>query len=190
MAQDKKLFSKIILILFLLMVVVGFTVPLLQLNGGSSTLRVAEPRICRADTDCYLMCENNPITVLCKQNLCQQNACTEQPYYPFDSEQIWFSLSVTVEGISIPLVNRTSSKDLFVVPDPSRQSGFMAHTSGLTVKDILEKVRMGLTTRCLVSDAQQYCSTEGKQLKIRVNGEDSFDGYVPLDGDRVEIVYE
>ena len=69
--KDKKLFSKILLILFLLMIVLGFTLPgFLEFDEETQYI---EPRICQNDADCYLMCEDIPVEVLCSQNLCQKN---------------------------------------------------------------------------------------------------------------------
>src|SRR3989344_9442428 len=111
MAKTEKLFSKIIIIIFLVMLVLGFVVPSV-LNNTSSDQGV-ESRMCTTDVDCYLFCEDQPVNVLCLQNLCLVNSCEEKSYYEYDQNPI--SFTVHIENVT--LEERSSEKDIFVKYD-------------------------------------------------------------------------
>jgi hypothetical protein len=165
MAKDKKLFSKILLILFLIMIVLGFTLPgFLEFDDEN---QYVEPKICQTDADCYLMCDDNPIEVLCSQNLCQQNSCTEGSYYTYTEEAVTFSLEVEIDDELIDLDNQSNDKDIFVKFDND-----VKLYSSLNINHVLEK--LGLNSK----------------FNLFVNDEESYDyTYLPQEGDKVMVVY-
>ena len=164
MAKDKKLLSKIMLIFFMLMIAAGFTIPVLDFGNEQ---QVVEPRICQADADCYLICEDNPVKVLCSQNLCQQNACTESSYYPFKESPISFKLRVE----NTPTVLFTTLDDVFVIYDGVNAQFY---STGMSLGNLFER---------MVLINQEY--------EMFVNGEQSysFANYVPEEGDEIRVVY-
>jgi len=106
MALPSKKFSKVVMIIFLGLIVIGFTVPgILYLNPTQASPGSAEPRICQTDSDCYLMCNEQPVNVLCTQNLCQQNSCTETSPYPYSTQPVRFQLAIVLNDTPISLVN-------------------------------------------------------------------------------------
>ncbi len=179
------------------MIVLGFTVPLFNLGNqpADQQQQAAEPRLCQADADCYLLCEDKPVEVLCRQNLCQQNGCEEAAVYPYAEKPVSFNLNLVMEGQAINLMNRSNSNDFFVkveeTPD-SKGSSAHIHTLEFPLALILEKLDIGLTSECLFLDKQSYCNDDKKQLRLLVNGEESFQygELVPGEGEKVEIRYE
>lgn len=190
MAKSKKLFSKIVMIAFLLMVVIGFTIPLFNLGGDSpdKTPTYLEPRLCQADPDCYLICDDQPMKVLCLQNLCQINSCREYNLYPYRAEPLKFDLSIEVEGEVLDLSLYSNLLDFFTSFEEDKVEVF---TTGLSLGRVLEKAGVSLEGGCLTVGGKQSCPSEEKELKLRLNGEEFYDYnyYVPKEGDLVEIVY-
>jgi hypothetical protein len=188
MAKREKMLSKVVMIAFMLMIVVGFTVPLFNLGGQDPNVSVAEPRLCQTDSDCYLMCDENPRKVLCSQNLCQQNECEEYSLYPFREDSITFSLIINVFGGKTPLVLRNAGKDLFIGSEGEEVSVF---SSGISMNKVLEKFNMGLNPECLFVGTQAYCNDKENELVFNVNGEVVYTlgDYVAQEGDAVEISY-
>ena len=157
----KKLLSQAMMFLFLLMIVLGFTI---HLDNSSSNGAYVEPRVCRHDTDCYLVCNGEVIKVLCYNNLCQMNSCEQTNFYPYNEE----AMTITLEGIN--LTNYQSDHNIFVKFKENNQ--VKLHTSGLYLDMILEK-------------------TGSKQInEMYVNGNQSFafTNYLPQDGDMITIV--
>ncbi len=186
-SQERKvLLRKVVMIAFLVMIVVGFTVPSL-LDDGSDDRNVYEPRVCRYDSDCYLMCEDKPLIALCSQNLCQQNGCEELSGYAYNSTPVVFDLVVQINGVEQNLVNRSSSLDSFVKFSPHQ---VQVYSSGVPLRVILEKVNIYLNSQCVTVD-QAYCNDPEKELKMAVNGEMvySYEYYVPQEGDKINIAY-
>src|SRR3989344_4739198 len=171
MPKDKKLFSKIFIIFILLLMVVGFSVPLFNLGGNGSTdpTKKAEPRLCTTDSDCYLVCDDKPLTILCSQNLCLQNACNEYALYPFREMPVNFNLNVEIDNAEIDLASRTDPKDLMVKFGEKVQ----VFSWGLPLVFILEKVDMTLNENCLTVDNQQHCDNGGKKLQFLLNGNET-----------------
>lgn len=186
MSKTKNLFGKVAMIGFLVMVVVGFTVPIVLNNIKPDTNTYVEPRLCQTDTDCALTCEDQPVMVLCAHNICAQNACTQQSYYPFTEKPIVFTLRVNVGNGTIDLSSRADTKNFFLTFE---KDIVKVYTSGLTVAQILEKVKVKMNGQCMTID-QAYCATEGHTWVMRVKGEESplFD-YTPQEGDTIELVY-
>jgi hypothetical protein len=188
MAKREKLFSKIVVIVFLVLIVLGFTVPGF-IGQDNQIYENLEPRLCQNDADCYLLCDDNPTAVLCSQNLCQQNSCEEFPYYPFQSEPITFTLAIKVDGVTQNLENRKDTKDLFVFLKD--ENTFKVFTSGLSLAHILSKFKTAFDLECLYLGEERYCNDGEKVVQLRVNGNKSFEyqNYAPLESDVIEILY-
>src|SRR3989344_5255924 len=109
MAKTDKLFSKIVIIVFLVMLVLGFVVPSILNNSSSGPVGV-EPRICNTDADCYLFCDDQPADILCLQNLCVVNSCEEKNYYEYSQNPVSFTVNIK----NVTLAERSSERDIFV----------------------------------------------------------------------------
>ena len=186
MAKDKKLFSKIVLVILTLLIVLGFTVPgfINETDNG----QYVEPRICKTDADCYLMCDEAPVKVLCSQNLCMQNACDEHQLYPFVDEVVEFSLVVKVNAVNKDLSLLSNTQDLFVKFSEGKVQMF---SSGISLGQVLSKVKTKVDAECLTVNSENYCNSGEKEVKLMVNGERSYSysDYVPEVGDEIEVVY-
>ncbi|MEK6938698.1 MAG: hypothetical protein AABX04_06660 [Nanoarchaeota archaeon] len=181
------LIRKIVIIVFLVMLIIGFTVPsLLDLEGEQN--KINEPRICKNDAECYLMCgDNKPVAVLCSRNLCVQNGCEESSLYAFNVTPITFSLAINIDGEEQDLINRTNGQDMFVkFNGPSVQM----YSPEISLKQVLEKANILLNSQCLTLN-QTYCTNTEKELKLLVNGNITYtyENYVPQEGDKVELRY-
>jgi len=179
MKKTEKIFSKVIIVIFLVMLVLGFVVPGILNNSSSSA--VIEPKMCNSDADCYLFCDDQPVDVLCLQNLCLVNSCKEKSYYEYNQNSILFTLHIE----NVTLEERSSEKDIFV---KYKENEVRVFTSKLPLYYILEKAAIILDTQCLTFDKKQYC---GSDLQMRVNGNEStaLGNYIPQEGDIVEINY-
>ncbi|MDP3698863.1 MAG: hypothetical protein Q8R47_04705 [Nanoarchaeota archaeon] len=179
MAKTEKLFSKAVMMVFLVLLIVGFVVPAI-LNNPSSNPGV-EPRMCNTDADCYLFCEDKPVEVVCLQNLCLVNSCEEKSYYGYSQTPVSFIVNIQ----NITLEERSDEKDIFV---KFKGNEVQVFASKLPLYYILEKADIILDTQCLTFDQKQYCSSD---LRMGVNGTDStaFGNYVPQEGDVIEIGY-
>ncbi len=186
MSKTRNLFGKVAMIAFLVMVVVGFTVPIVLNNIKPDSNTYVEPRLCQTDVDCGLLCDDLPVMVLCGQNICQQNACTQQSYYPFTEKPVTFTLNVIVENQSIDIASRANKNNFFVIFEKDRVK---VYANGLNVAQILEKANMKMNGQCMTID-QTYCAKEGHIWVMRVKGQESplFD-YTPQEGDVIELVY-
>ena len=180
MAKTDKLFGKAVIIIFLVMLVLGFVIPSI-LNNTSSNAKAVEPRICSSDADCYLVCDQEPVTVLCLQNLCLINSCQEKSYYQYHQVPISFTLKVE----NVTLSDRSNDKDLFVKFNGNTAQVF---TSKFSLYHILEKASLIFDTQCLTFDNNQHCSND---LDMKVNGNTStaFGNYIPQEGDVIEVNY-
>ncbi|MBT3814733.1 hypothetical protein HOE37_00125 [Candidatus Woesearchaeota archaeon] len=169
--KKEKLFSKIIIVLFLIMIAVGFMIPG-SIDSNNDSQGYVEPRICQVDVDCYLICEDKPVKVLCSQNLCVQNTCEEGNYYSFNDNPLSFELVVEGNGTSLDLIGK--DEDLFVKFSGNQVS---LYSSGLSLGHVLEKVGMKIDSEfsmVYVNNEQNYAYSE----------------FVPKEGDSVKIVYE
>lgn len=180
----RRLIHKIIIIVFLVLIVIGFTVPTL-LDEDSSTNK-AQPRLCKTDADCYLMCNEVPIEVLCSQNLCWQNSCEEESPYPFNHTPTTFRLDIKINEES--LTPKADSANLFVKAEGEKIS---VYAQGLSLDFIVEKFGIMLNGNCITTN-QSYCNNEIHKLGMKVNGIDAyaFGNYVPQEGELVEIGYK
>ncbi len=188
MVGSKKWFSKIVLIIFLLLVVIGFTVPLFNLGGEEENAGYAEPRLCQADPDCYLNCGETPVKVICLQNLCGMNSCEEYNPYPYQEEPLRFSLSVEVEGKAVDLSLHSHPLDLFT---KFSNHSVDVYTSELPLGRILEKAGISMDSRCLTVSSEEYCLSEGEKRQLTLNEEEFYGDnfYAPQEGDIIEIKY-
>lgn len=192
--KDKKeerriLIRKIVIITFLVMVVIGFTVPGILDFGDEQ--QYVPPRMCQNDADCYLECDGQPVAALCSQNLCAQNSCKEQAFYPYNTTPLLFTLGVKINDKTLNLANRSNANDFFVkfsgMPGEEQVS---VYASNLALKEVLEKARVQMSGLCVITN-QSYCTNEKEQLQMFVNGNASysFGEYVPQEGDKVEVLY-
>jgi hypothetical protein len=166
--KREKLFGKILLLFLTVMIVLGFTIPGFIDDGPQ---KYVEPRICQVDADCYLMCDEVPVAVLCSKNMCSQNSCKEGSYYIYSENAVVFELVVEKEGEFVELVG--NEKDIFVKISENSVSLF---SSGLSLGHVLEKLGMEIDSN--LGD-------------VFVNGEQNYgySEYVPEEGDKIKIVY-
>ncbi len=183
--DKKKRWYQIGMLIFLAMVVIGFVVPGVLYSGSDSSVNTVEPRLCQTDADCYLMCDELPQKVLCSQNLCQRNSCTEQDFYNYTSPQN-FQLKITVNGTTIDLTRRSNSGNMYVTFGEL----VAVYTGGLSLAQVLEKANIALTAECITLDTT-YCQNDKNTLVMNINGNQSFSyqSYVPQAGDRIEVIY-
>ena len=186
-----KLFSKALMIIFLVLLVLGFTIPGFINSGNNvdnSQISAVEPRLCRTDADCYLICDDQPIASLCFKNSCQQNACGEYSLSPYQKGPIIFSMAVDLEGEIIDLLTRTDPGNFYVLFKDDRVEAF---SNSLNLQQVLEKGKIILTDTCLIIDQTSYCNNINKEVKILVNGNETMAGgfYRPKEGDMVKVSY-
>ncbi len=171
MAESKKRVTQVLMIVFLFLVVVGFTIPGF-LNFGENNNKLVEPRICQSDADCYLMCgedQNEPVAVPCSQNLCLKNDCGEHSFYLYQSEPITFQL--TVANLSLEKLSNPSN--VYVVFKDNQVKVF---TGGFSLAQILERINFDFNK---------------KVMNVSINGEVSayYPSYVPEEGDKIILTY-
>lgn len=188
MIQKEKKAGKWVVIIFLVMLVIGFTVPGF-LNFGDEGQQYLEPRICKTDADCYLMCKDKPLAILCSQNLCQQNGCSEKTYLSFNETPNNIQLVVEINGQKLDLKNRSNSADMFVKLDG--QEVLQVFSQNLPLSTILEKFKLKIDAQCLNTGDNQYCQKTDQKLEVFVNDKPSFafGNYLPEEGDKIKIIY-
>lgn len=173
------------MIAFLIMVVLGFSVPLFNLGSDSQPVQV-QPRLCQSDADCYLTCGQIVLTILCSQNLCMQNSCNELGLFPYVQQPTSFALEVLINGQEIPLENKNAN-DVF-----ARFSGDMVEAhAALPLSAIVEKAGMVMQNQCIIASGTQYCNGVNAMLNVTVNGQNTylFGQYMPKEGDEIIITY-
>ncbi len=161
------------IIVLLVLVVIGFTLPAALERGGGGSQTKVEPRYCKTDSECYLICEDKPVEILCTKNLCVQNACNEANYYAFNSSALNFELIVANKTGTIDLGQKSNSQDRFV-----KFSGknVLVYSSGITLGQVLEKLDLKIDPtlgNLSVNNEQNYAFSE----------------YIPVEGDKVEVIY-
>lgn len=181
------------------LMIIGFSVPGFIEFGDESQNKLAEPKLCQNDAECYLICSDIPKEVMCTNNLCQQNSCEEQAVFDYNaSKPLVFRMNIFVDGKKIDLTNRSTSKNIFVRFSEDKQfsAGEFAdkvslYSSGLNLGHVLEKVNMKIDTQCLTIDEEKYCQDEKQELNISVNGSETFDYgyYVPKENDVIAVSY-
>jgi hypothetical protein len=138
---NKKILSQAFMFLFLLMIILGFTVHLDNDNSGN----YVEPRICQYDADCYLNCQEEIVPVLCYKNLCQLNSCEQHNYYPYNQE----SLTFTLKGINLT----SNPKNIFV---KFEGEGVKVHSTGISLDIIMEKQNINQIKQMFVNGNESY----------------------------------
>tara|TARA_Y100000310_G_scaffold153901_1_gene153443 strand:+ start:10887 stop:11465 length:579 start_codon:yes stop_codon:yes gene_type:complete len=183
--KDSKLLSKIVMLLFLVMIVLGFTVPGF-IDGETDPYAYAEPRVCVNDADCYLTCEGTPQPVLCSQNLCIRNSCSEGNYYPLNTNPLSFTLSLEIENEIKSL--SANVQNLFITFDANKVNIF---SNGLNLNQVLDKAGIAMNSQCVRVDAINYCTNAENKLQMFINSEESYQfiGYIPKEGDTITIKY-
>ena len=188
--KRKNLFSKVVMILFMVMIVLGFTIPgFLQGNEGSQdSYATEEPRVCQTDAECYLDCGAEPVAVLCYQNLCQRNSCEGADYYPFTAAPTTFTLSIMLHDEEVVLENYANTQDMFV---KFSGNAVESRTSGIALRHVLDKLNMAINAHCIQATGQHLCTGETGELKLLLNGEISYaaENLIPHEGDVIEIVF-
>jgi len=189
--KREKLFSKIMMITFLVLVVIGFTVPgFLNANNESiQTSTPAEQRLCSTDADCYLSCPNGPVSAVCVQNLCQKNSCDEATLYPVLEQPISFALEINVNGSNIDLSTLVDQKNFITAFSGSKVNLF---TKNLQLEQIFERLGLRFTADCLYFADKSYCTSQEMELTMLVNGQpiSSSADYVPQQDDQIKITYQ
>lgn len=188
MAKKKELWAKIGLLIFLGMIIIGFTVPGFINNIDTQEQQFVNPRLCQTDSECYLTCNDKPLATLCTKNLCSQNSCSEPTYYTLKDTPLTFSLIIELNNQKIDLTNQSKSENFFVKYNNNQVQLF---SSGLNLNQVLEKFNARLKTQCLYIDNTNYCTNEKNKLIILANGNETYAGgdFVPLEGDKIKIVY-
>lgn len=178
--KTEKMFGKAVIIIFLVLLVLGFVIPGV-INYNTSDAAAVEPRLCSSDADCYLFCDDLPAPVLCSQNMCARNSCDEASYYEYNAVPITFTLHLE----NVTLEDRGNDRDLFVKFEDGEVQLF---SSRLILYQILEKAGIIFDSECLTLDGKQFC---GEKLKLKLNGKNStlYRNYAPKEGDLVEIIY-
>lgn len=168
------------------MLVIGFTVPAFMDFGNNGQAPTVQQRTCQSDSECYLMCDDVPISVLCYQNLCWQNSCEEFALYPFNQTPVSFSLEIKINKDKIDFASLSNPQDHFVKADGGKVSMY----SQLALRQILEKFNVKLEGGCLITN-QSYCNGKNGNLSMTVNNEDaySYGDYVPQEKDVVKVMY-
>ena len=188
--KKKNTLRKVLMYVILIMIAVGFTIPgFLEL--GNEQEQAAAKRICRSDADCYLVCNKKPQAVLCYQNLCQQNSCTEIAYYPYETAKNKVNFAVSIDGKKMDLkktFEELQLKNFFV---QFQESSFVSLAPSLDLNMVLEKLNSKIVDKCLTWGNQSYCGDNNKTLKMSVNGNISYSygNYVFQNNDRISLDY-
>ena len=129
MAKNKDFLKKVVVLTFLGLIVLGFTVPGFINPTEEETSSYNEPRLCKNDAECYLLCDDVPEKVICLENLCQQNGCKDYNAFPFQDNPINFDLLISLNGETISLDERSNSVDLFVKFDNKSINVYLSSSS-------------------------------------------------------------
>ena len=183
----EKLFSKVMVIFFLVLLILGFTVPGFINSSNGVVQNQVEPRLCQTDADCYLTCDEQPVPVICLQNLCQQNECG-YAYFEYEQNPLTFQLEVILNNEKISLENRTTQGNFFV---KFENNMVKMYSQRLSLNAVLSKVGLLLDSNCLLVDGNRYCADEDNFLSVLIKGNETADvgNYIPQEGDKIEIGY-
>lgn len=176
------------MITFLILIIVGFTVPVVLNNVKPSSAKSIEPRLCTNDAQCSLTCDEQSLPVFCSNNLCQQNSCDESPLFPFQPIPVEFTLMIILDNRTIDFSNRTSSDNFYVT---FNKNTVYLSASSLSLNNVLEKVGMAIKNQCLFMDSTSYCTTTQKNLTMIINRNSTFPygEYIPQPQDNILIQY-
>jgi len=196
MASRRKLnidFKKAGMIAFLVLIVVGFTVPAFLNAPEETTSSYAEPRLCREDTDCTLLCNDEPVPVLCSQNLCQMNSCNEYNLYEFQETPLSFTVQIRLNNETYSLAERISQNNYFVTVKQNKNEDTVSiYSKAMSLGQIFEKANIYFDENCFTIDSSSYCKNSKYNLTFTVNDHEdyTYNQFLPLDGDEISIVYE
>ena len=187
--RRQKFYQAGVLIL-LVLIAFGFMVPGF-INADpttSNSIKVVEPRLCQADSDCYLTCDDEPVKILCSQNLCVQNSCEQGNPYIFQEKPLTFTLEMLIDGEPVDLSQRLSGNNLFT---KLHDNVVEVHAFGLSLNHVLEKANAFLNQDCLFLGELSYCSNEEKKLVVSVNDEEEYEltYLTPQQGDIIKVIY-
>jgi len=189
--KREKLFSKILVLTFLVLVILGFTVPGFINSADNVPLAStqAEPRLCNTDADCYLSCGDNPEPSACVQNLCQKNSCSEGTLYTVLDQPLTFSLDVEVNGTSLDFSTRINTQNFLTTFSGNQVSLF---AKNFQLEQLFERLNLKLDDECIYVDNNVYCNSQDNHLTMQVNGAESlaYANYVPQQDDQIKIVYQ
>jgi len=188
--RKKTNFYKILMYAILIMVAVGFTIPgFLDWDEEQQTPQL---RICQSDADCYLMCNEQPLAVLCHQNICQQNSCQEESLFPYRASPLLTTqLEISINGRKLNLKEQFEKLNLNNFFIQFQEDSFTAFTSNLTLSQVLDKLRIKLDAQCLTIEQENHCQNKKHQLNIFINDESSYsyEDYKIKNNDQIKITY-
>ncbi|MBI2573522.1 hypothetical protein HYV86_06675 [Candidatus Woesearchaeota archaeon] len=194
--QHKQVLRQVVVITFLLLIVVGFTAPLILYSNDDPFAKkstATQPRLCRSDADCSLSCDSSqtPLAVLCLQNYCMQNSCEEYNPYSYELVPIDLSLKASINGQEVNW-NAVPGDSFVTLNNATTFPVVSVFTTGLTLADITSKLGLYMNQDCLFHAGVEYCSNENANLTVYINGNKSVSAerYIPIFGDKVEIAYE
>jgi len=188
MSKSKKMDGKQIgMLIFLILVVVGFTAPIFINNLEPTTTISAEPRPCITDTDCSLICTDEPVAILCSNNLCAQNTCNERNYYPYNQTFTSFTLNIKLNNTLINPILLANKQDFFIIFEKNQVKTF---SPLINLAQILEKINTKLDSQCLTINNTAHCIINNHKLQLNINNKQSYQfDYIPQNNDQIEIIY-
>ncbi len=188
MKKRKTNLSKILMYIILIMVALGFTIPGFLELGKEEEPQV---RICQADADCYLMCEEKPFAVLCYHNLCQQNSCQEESLFPYQAAQNTAQLEILIEDEQLDLKEQFEKLNLNNFFVEFKEDSFTAFAPNLTLTHVLDKLRIKIDSQCLTLEEENYCQTKEHRLEMFINDNQSYayGEYEIKNKDQIKIIY-
>lgn len=187
--EKKNNLYKFLMYLFLVLVVIGFTLPsFLDVEEEQTSV---SPRICQADADCYLICDEKPLAVLCYHNLCQQNSCQEASSFPYQAAQNQLQLEILINQTKLDLkeqFEKLSLNNFFV---EFQKDSLVAKAPNLSLSHLLDQLGMKIDAFCLKTKEESYCQDKEHQLALFVNSNRSYSygDYEIKDGDKIKIIY-
>ncbi len=187
--------KKLYIIIFLVLLVIGFVFPGVFFFAGSdqNQVQIIEPRLCTADADCWLTCDGKPEAAFCFQNLCIKNACEElSSIGELSSAGGSMELDIILNDKPLDLSQQKYlRKSDFVRLEEDGKVHFYA--TGIALAHLLDTLGMAFTDQCLVLDTKEsFCIDNIRTFNMTVNGEPNyyFGSYVLNEGDEIVLIYE
>lgn len=175
------------ILIFLILVVIGFTAPIFINNFEPETTKSTEPRPCITDTECSLICADEPIAIFCSNNLCTQNACNERNFYPYNQTFTSFTLNIKLNNNLLNTTSLANKQDFFIIFEKAQVKTF---SPLINLAQILEKINVKLDPQCLTYNNTAYCIINDHNLQLNINNKQSYQfDYIPQNNDKIEIVY-
>lgn len=187
-------FQKVAVIVFLVFLVLGFTVPGIFFVVQDEEPLPSPPQpqlvLCRSDADCTLTCAEQAVPVLCYRNTCQQARCDDvSPVGSYGSAEHTVTLRLEVGNQTIAIADRfrETSNQSYIT---KTAAGQLTTHATLTLAHVLDKLQIGLNGDCLFLDGKAYCRDKG-DLTLLINGQANapYADYVVQDGDDLLIKY-